>query len=374
MKRIIVACDSFKGCLTSQEIAATVAAAITAIDTTTTVKTVVMADGGEGTVEALVSADSAPVTWADCNVDAPLRALPQVTSSYAVAANGEAYMELASAAGITLIPPIQRNVMQASTQGVGQMILDAVERGCRHIVMGLGGSATCDGAMGLLAVLGVEFVDARGHLLEPCAANLEKIHEIDCSGISPAVLHTRFTLLTDVDNPLCGTRGAARVFAPQKGASPQQVERLERGMMHYAGFLSANAQLDGAGAAGGVAAGMMAFLPQCKIKAGAQYIIERAHLAQRLRNAALVITGEGRIDCQTAMGKAPQAIAAAAHSAGVPVVAMCGAVDGKVDTAAMGFDAILAVTPAEMPLEQAMKPLVARENIAKAITHFFSLE
>ena len=372
-KKIVVACDSFKGCLSSKEIAQTVAEAILSLDTSAQVEKVVVADGGEGTVEALTSACNEPVTWISCNVDAPLRELPQVEARYAIDHDGNtAYMELAEASGLMLVPRDKRDIMHASTLGTGQMVLDAVERGCRHIIMGLGGSATCDGGMGLLAALGAEFTDVKEHLLYPCAENLGKINGIDLAGINNNILETRITLVIDVDNPLCGPKGATHIFAPQKGASPKQVEILEQGMCNYARFLGKTATLAGAGAAGGVSAGMVALLPHCSMTKGAPYILGKARLTQRIMNADLVITGEGRIDSQTSMGKAPQTVATIAKQCNVPVIAICGSMVADIDVSALGFKQIIPVTPSSMSLDIAIQPSVARANIAHAITKYFT--
>lgn len=369
MKKVVVACDSFKGCLTSREIAETIAEAIREADPTIAVDAVPVADGGEGTVEALVAACDRPVQWVNCLVDAPLRQLPPVEAHYAIDADGTtAYMEMAQASGLTLVPIDRRDIMQASSLGTGQMILDAVNRGCNHIVMGLGGSATCDGAMGVLAALGVEFLDARGHLLYPCAQSVGLVHEIDPQGIPDDVLGTQFTLITDVNNPLCGPRGAARVFAPQKGASPQQVELLDHALTSYARFIGDNAHQPGAGAAGGVPAGMTAFLPHCTIEPGAAYILHKVRLASRIADANLVITGEGRIDGSTAMGKTPQVVARLARQIGVPVVAVCGATTPDAGADALGFDRILTINPPGTPLAEALRPDVARTNLRRTAT------
>ena len=248
MKKIIVACDSFKGCLSSSEIAHTIAEAIAQVDASINVVEIPIADGGEGTVEAFAASSPEPVRRVTCLVDAPLPELPQVEATYLVTEGGCAFMELAQASGLPLVPRDQRDIMRASTLGTGQMILHAITGGCTEIALGLGGSATCDGGMGLLAALGVEFFDASMHHLMPCAANLGKIAEIDCHGLNPEVAAAKNSLIIDVDNPLCGPRGAAHVFAPQKGASPEQVEKLEQMMVHYATLLGDTPTLAGAGA------------------------------------------------------------------------------------------------------------------------------
>ncbi|MBQ7690128.1 MAG: glycerate kinase [Muribaculaceae bacterium] len=366
MKKIIVACDSFKGCLSSREVAAAVAGALRACGVPQVVELPV-ADGGEGTVEALVAASPAAMRWVECEVPSPLPELPPVQTRYAIdAAGATAYLELAQASGLALVPHDRRDIMRASTLGTGLMLLDAVEHGCTHLVLGLGGSATCDGGMGVLAALGVEFVDALGHLLPPCAESLAKVHEIDCTGLRDDIAHARVTLLADVDNPLCGPQGAARVFSPQKGATPAQVEAIEAAMQRFARLLGNTAMLPGAGAAGGVGAALTAFLPMCRITPGAQFVLERAGLARHLAGADLVITGEGRIDAQTAMGKIPWHVAETAWQHGVPVVALCGSVAGRVQAHTLGMDCIVAVTPPHMPLDIALRPDVARTNLRRA--------
>lgn len=372
-KKIVVACDSFKGCLSAAEVSTAVADALKKIcGASCQVVVKPVADGGEGTTDALAAGCQKPVQWVTCMVDAPLPELPQIEAQYAIDSDGTtAYMELAQASGLPLVPRECRDVMRSSTLGTGQMMLDAVERGCTHLVMGLGGSATCDGGMGVLAALGVEFVDSLGHELMPCAANLGHVAEIDCRGLRDDMARTRVTLVTDVTNPLCGPLGAARVFAPQKGATPHQVELIECGMRHYAKLLGDSSLLPGAGAAGGVAAALTAMLPRCTITAGATFVIEHIGLADAVRDADLVITGEGHIDRQTAMGKAPQAVAELARSMGVPVVAVCGAAADDVDARSLGFERIVPITPPDMPLQHALQPEVARQCIAHAVADCF---
>ncbi|MBR6282680.1 MAG: glycerate kinase [Muribaculaceae bacterium] len=367
-RKIVVACDSFKGSLSSQEVARAVADGVHHVCPACQVDALLMGDGGEGTVDALVAGSREPMQWVICTVDAPLPELPQVDARYAISADGStAFMELAQASGMALVPTAKRDIMRSSTLGTGQMMLDALERGCSHIVMGLGGSATCDGGMGVLAALGVEFVDSLGHLLPPAAASLELISEIDYSGLRDDAMRAQVTLLVDVANPLCGPQGAARVFAPQKGASPEQVELIEQAMQHYAHLLGDSTTRPGCGAAGGVGAALTAVLPHCRITPGATFVLNHIGLAERMAGADLVITGEGRIDAQTSMGKAPQAVAQVARLQQVPVVAICGAVKPGVVAEQLGFDRIIAVTPPNQQLEQAMQPHVAHNNVARSI-------
>lgn len=372
--KIVVACDSFKGCLTSREIAQTVAQALAGICPEAVVDQTIVADGGEGTVDALTAACESPIEWVSCHVDAPLPELPQVEACYAIDRDSNtAIMELAAASGLPLVPVNKRNIMRASTLGTGQMILDAIEHDCRKIIMGLGGSATCDGGLGLLAALGAEFFDTNGRYLYPCAESLAKIQEINLTGISDKVSSTHITLLTDVDNPLCGLQGAAHIFAPQKGASPEQVELLEQGMRKYSLFLGDTAHRPGAGAAGGTSAGMVALLPHCIMVKGAPFILGKARLSQRIKDADLVITGEGRIDGQTTMGKVPHAVAAIARQYDIPVLAICGSAAADVHSSQLGFKHIIPVTPTDMPLDIAIQKNMARENITRAITRYFTI-
>ena len=247
------------------------------------------------------------------------------------------------------------------------MIADAYGRGVRHIVLGLGGSATCDGAMGLLDALGFVFAGDGGVRLAPCGENLALIRNVEPTALARKIAaEVQFTLLSDVTCPLLGANGAARVFAPQKGASPAEVELLEAGMAHFAKFMPHWATvMPGAGAAGGIGAGMAAFLG-ATIKPGVEEILKLARFDDKLRGASLLITGEGRIDAQTAMGKAPEVIAQHGRACGVPVIALC----GQLATDAVKlpyFDQIIPITPPGIPLATAMQTDVTLQNIRAAI-------
>lgn len=364
--KIVLAIDKFKGSATSVQIANAAKQAIEEFDNSIETEAIPVADGGDGTVDAMLSA--LPVAEiVETAVSAPVASLPPVVARYAIVGGDTAVMEVAAASGLALVPCHLRNVMRATSAGCGQMIADAYGRGVRHIVLGLGGSATCDGAMGLLDAIGLVFTGADGVRLTPCGENLALIRSIKQTALVRKIAaEVQFTLLSDVTCPLLGTNGAARVFAPQKGASAAEVERLEAGMANFAKFMPRRATvMPGAGAAGGIGAGMAAFLG-AEIKPGVEEILKLAHFDSKLRGASLLITGEGRIDAQTAMGKAPEVIAQYGRACGIPVVAICGQLATDAEKLPC-FDQIIPITPPGMSLATAMKPDVTLQNIRTAI-------
>ena len=307
LMKIVIAIDKFKGSATSQQLSQAIGDEISRLCPDAQVVAVPIADGGDGTMRCVKSILGNRATTYSVSVAAPLQHLPQVEAQYII--DGDtAYMDLATASGLALVPDDCRNAMMASTLGTGEMISHAISNGARHIVLGLGGSATCDGGTGILAALGFKFLDKMGNLLSPCGESLAKISHINSDKVDGKVLNTQFTLLSDVDNPLYGVNGAAYIFAPQKGASPQQVVQLDEGLKHFATLLPPHiAHLPGAGAAGGVTAGMMALL-NASIKPGIDTLLQLAHFDDIISDANLIITGEGRIDNQTLHGKAPAGV------------------------------------------------------------------
>ena len=371
--KIVIAIDKFKGSATSSELSQAIGQEIKRQCPLARVVAVPIADGGDGTMECVKSIIGDTTRTSYVSVTAPLKQLPRVDAEYLID-NATAYMDLATASGLALVPDDCRNVMKASTFGTGEMIAHAISNGAKHIVLGLGGSATCDGGMGILSALGFRFLDKNGDVVYPCGANLVKVVSIDSSKVASKVLSTRFSLLSDVDNPLYGPSGAACVFALQKGATLQQVKELDDGLKHFSTLLSPHiAQMPGAGAAGGVAAGMMAFL-DVTIKSGIDTLLELAHFGDIIVDAHLVITGEGRIDGQTMHGKAPAGVLKAAQREGIPVIALCGTVAPGTDTSKMGFDRVIEVSPKHIPLAQAMDTELTLSNVKAAIrqicTHF----
>ena len=364
--KVVIAIDKFKGSASSHQLSQVISKEITLLCPSAQVVAVPIADGGDGTMQCIKDVIGDKAETRNISVSAPLRQLPQVDAQY-VTLGDIAYMDLATASGLALVPDGCRDVMKASTFGTGEMIAHAINNGTRHIVLGLGGSATCDSGTGILAALGFKFLDNSGNELSPCGENLIKISSINSGNVDNDVLNARFTLLSDVDNPLFGINGAAHVFAPQKGASPMRVKQLDEGLKHFATLLPPHiAQQQGAGAAGGVTAGMMAML-NATIKPGIEALLEMAHFDDIISDAHLVITGEGRIDNQTLHGKAPAGVLKAAQRKGIPVVALCGCIAPGTDVSKMGFKQVIPVTPPEMPLEQAMNTDVTLRNVAAAI-------
>lgn len=363
--KIVIAIDKFKGSATSEQLSRAIGQEIARLCPQAQVVAVPIADGGDGTMQCISSIIGGRAVVRRVSVSPLLPSLPRVVAQYAV--DGDtAYMDLATASGLALVPIGCRNVMAASTLGTGEMIAHAIGHGARHIVLGLGGSATCDGATGILAALGFRFLDQDDNAVCPCGENLSKIVSIDSDDVDSKVLDAQFTLLSDVNNPLYGDCGAARVFAPQKGASPQQVMQLDQGLRHFATMLPPHiAHLPGAGAAGGVAAGIMAMLT-ATIMPGIDFILKLAHFNELIGDASLVITGEGRIDNQTLLGKAPAGVLKAARRQGIPVIAMCGCVAPGTDTTTMGFTQVIPVTPPSIPLEQALDTATTLHNIKVA--------
>ncbi len=361
--KIVLAFDKFKGSVTARQLNEAAQDSLRGLGDITAV-CVPVADGGDGTTAVLAATREGQ--WVTVPTMGPLLQLDPVAARYFLDDDGTALIEVAAASGLALLPDGQRDVMRATTLGTGLLMRDAMERGSRDIVLGLGGSATCDAAMGIMCALGAEFLDADGHHLYPSGESLEHIAHIGTQGIPQAVRDCRFTLLTDVDNPLCGERGSARIFGPQKGASPEQVERLECGMAHVAAIVGEEiANRPGCGAAGGIPALMMHLL-DCELLPGGPYVLERTGLREALDGADLVITGEGRLDSQTLMGKGPGCVIAMARERGIPVAAVCGSIAPDFDPAAAGLVSAVAVSDG-LPPDLAMDPAGTLMRVANAV-------
>lgn len=369
MKRIVVASDSFKGSLTSLQVADAVEKGIRDVFPSCEVVKLNVADGGEGTMDAL--ADSLGGRKVTAQVHDPLGR--PVRARYAIIDGGStAVLEMSAACGLTLLRPDERNPMETSSFGAGELIADASGKGCRRFLIGIGGSATNDAGMGMLSALGVRFLDAEGNVLEGVGRNMGEVADIDVGGLSPEIRESEFIIACDVDSPFCGTEGAAYVFAPQKGADAQMVESLDRGMAHLAGVISRNigrdiSEVPGAGAAGGLGGACLAFL-NARLERGADMVLDAIGFDNIIVGADLVITGEGRIDAQTMTGKAPYVVLKRASVSGVPVVALAGSVDKEGAERMSGFRYILQVTPDDMELAEAMKSETAAGNIRSAIS------
>lgn len=368
MKKVILAFDSFKGSASSLDIAQAARKAILKECPDCEVQRFPIADGGEGTTEAICEALKAKKII--CHVHDPL--MNPIDVSYGITEDGTtAILEMASASGLPLVQKELRNPMNTTTYGTGEVISDALNRGCRRFIMGLGGSATNDAATGMLSALGVRFLDSAKRELEPVGRNLANIAYIDDSKINPALKESTFTIACDVNNPFYGEKGAAYVFAPQKGANASQVEALDEGLKHYAEIVKQQKGLDiseipGAGAAGGMGGGILPFM-SAELKGGIEIILDILKFREALKDADVVFTGEGKLDEQTAMGKALGGILSMAEEDNVPVVALGGGVQAVDQLNEMGFTAVLSIQPAPVTLEKAMQKDFALDNMERTV-------
>ena len=339
--KIVIAPDSYKGCLPAREVAAAMAAGVRAARPDAEIVTLPLADGGEGTLEILTDALDGSIR--EAAVSDPLGR--RIRAKYGTAGD-LAVIEVAQACGLGLLSPVERNPLTATTRGVGELILAAFRDGCRRFLVGLGGSATCDGGAGMLAV----------------------------PGIREALREAAFELLCDVRAPFIGPDGAARVFAPQKGASPADVELLEQRMTELAGLFAREtgtdvSDLPGAGAAGGLGGALMAFAGAA-MTSGVDKIIDLVGFDQAIQNTDWILTGEGRSDAQTLLGKVPYGVLR--RSGGIPVALVSGAIADADALRKAGFAALLPVSPADLPLQEALRPEIAAANIKAAVGRRFA--
>ena len=370
---IVVAPDKFKGSLTAREVADRVAAGLNAVEPGLVVVRVPVADGGDGTVDAALAAGYQRV---------PVRATgptgEPVDTAYAVR-DGVAVVEMADVSGLRLLPPDRLAPLTATSYGTGEVVRAALDQGCRSVVLGIGGSASTDGGAGMLEALGVRLFDAADNPLPRGGGALADLRRVDLTGLHPAVADTRIVVACDVDNPLLGPHGAAAVYGPQKGASPDDVPNLDAALAHWADLVdvatgrSGVRDRAGAGAAGGVGYAAMAVLG-ADLEPGIGLILDLVRFADHLPGASLVITGEGSLDEQTLHGKAPAGVASAAAKAGVPVVTVSGrlALDRE-QLRAAGITAAYALTDLEPdvrrcqadagPLLERLAQGLARERI-----------
>lgn len=365
--KIVIAPDSFKGSLSAQQAAESIKkGAEKAVDCETVL--IPMADGGEGTAEVVSGVLGGRAETV--KVKGPLG--DEVEATYYIAGD-LAIMEMAVASGIILVPREKLNPLKTSTFGTGQMIAHALGEGVKRIIIGIGGSATNDGGMGMAAALGVKFLDKNGTELEPCGGTLDKIEKIDMSGIHPAIKDTEIKVVCDVTNPLCGDNGATAVFGPQKGATPEMVGRLDAGLRNMAEKVSVSGILEipGGGAAGGLGAGLVAFCGG-KLEKGFNIIADAVGLEEKIKGADLVITGEGATDRQTAFGKLPAGVAGIANKFGVPCVLISGAVIGDItELYDCGITAAFAAVTTVTDLDSAMKN--AAGNLERAAENVIRL-
>lgn len=368
MKKIILAFDSFKGSAGSLEIAGAARKGILKECPHCNVVSFPIADGGEGTTEAICT--GLEVNHVTCTAHDPL--MNPIEVMYGITRDGTtAILEMASASGLPLVPEALRNPMNTSTYGTGEIIRDALQKGCRRFILGIGGSATNDAGTGMLSALGIRFLDESGNPLKPIGSNLIRIAAIDDSSLHPALQEATFTIACDVNNPFYGPQGAAFVYAPQKGASPEEVIALDEGLRHYADILLKQKGVDiaaipGAGAAGGMGGGLLPFL-HATLKPGIDAILDILRFEESLHEANLIFTGEGKLDAQTGMGKALGGILQMAQGRNVPVIALGGAVEATGLLNEMGFTAVLPIQPAPVSLDRAMQKEFTLDNIERIV-------
>jgi len=365
--RIVIAPDSFKGCLNALDVALAMSRGVERVYPGSVIDLIPMADGGEGTVEAILCAVHGEKI--EMNVTDPL-GRPIVTS-YGLIDNGEtAIIEMAAASGLTLLRDEERNPRMTSTLGTGELIMDALDRGVNKILLGIGGSATNDGGAGLAVALGVRLLDARGKELPQGGAALADLVHIDMSGIDPRLAKVKIEVACDVQNTLCGPEGASAVYGPQKGANADDIRVMDAALQNLGKRLSEFAgrnllTLVGGGAAGGLGAGVVGFL-SAKLRPGSQMVLEVAKADEKIKHADLVLTGEGRTDFQTAYGKVPVGVAALAKKYQVPVLVISGSVEGPPNLLAdVGIACCFSISESPGTLEEAY--LKADEQLERAV-------
>ncbi|MBP3893333.1 MAG: glycerate kinase [Atopobiaceae bacterium] len=354
MKLLFVS-DSFKGSLTSDDTARLLEQAAHRVFDACSCESMPVADGGEGTTEAVVKAVGG--TLRSVCVHGPL--MEETTASYGVLDERRAIIEMAAASGLPMVPDELRNPLHTTTYGTGELIRDALDQGFGEITVALGGSATNDGGMGCLRALGVRFFDAQDQELQGRGADLERVARIDVSGLHPRAPQVTFVAMCDVDNPLCGPNGATHTFGPQKGASPEIRDRLERGMVNYRDVIVRTLGIDpdgiaGSGAAGGLGAALAVFL-HAELKSGIQTVLDLIDFDAKLEGTSLVVTGEGRTDWQSCHGKVMQGVGQRCLQHGVPAIALCGSLGpGAMDIFDHGIDSLMVTMDAPMSLDDAM--------------------
>ena len=375
--KVVVAIDSFKGSLSSMEAGQSIAEGVKRVYQNAEVVVRPLADGGEGTVEALVEGMGG--IFVTKEVTGPLG--EKVDAVYGVIESEEdssktAIIEMSAAAGITLVPEKSRNPMNTTTYGVGELILDAIERGCRHFIVGIGGSATNDGGVGMLQALGYDFLTREGKAISYGGDGLRELASIEDVNVHPKLKECTFKVACDVTNPLCGENGSSAIFGPQKGATPEMVQELDQLLLHYAELskeMNANADrfYPGTGAAGGMGFAFLTYT-NAALESGIQIVLTETKLEELIKTADFVVTGEGRLDGQTALGKAPIGVASLAKKHQKKVLAFAGAVtpDAK-ECNQHGIDAFFPILRGIVTLKEAMDKENAHRNMVDTVEQVF---
>ena len=373
--KVVIAIDSLKGRLSSMEAGMAIKDGILAAKPDAEVIVKPLADGGEGTTDALIEGMNGERI--DLTVTGPMHTPVDAYYGYLKDTN-TAVMEMASAAGITLVPDSEKNPLLATSYGVGEMINDAIQRGCRNFIIGIGGSVTNDGGIGMLKALGVRFLDENDEDAGEGGQALAKVARIDVSGMNPLLKECHIQVACDVNNPLCGENGSTYVYGPQKGVTEDMKKTLDEAMAHFARVTSETLENDymntpGAGAAGGLGYAFLAYTGAA-LTPGIELILDAVGLEEELSGADVVVTGEGRLDFQTAMGKAPVGVARLAKKYNAKVIAFAGSVT-KEATACNneGIDAFFPILRGVCTLAEAMDPVAARNNMTATVEQVFRL-
>lgn len=366
MQKIIVAMDSFKGSLTSEEAEEAVKIGLQQALPHSTIVSLPVSDGGEGILSVLLRLSGGHREKVE--VTGPLG--EKIITSFGVSGEDSqtAFIELASAAGLPLVPPNKRNPLLTTTYGVGQLIMKALHSGHRKIILGIGGSATNDAALGLLTALGYCFLDQEGHQLPGTGASLDKVAGVDATQVCPLVKESQFQVICDVDNVFYGPEGAAYVFAPQKGAGKEMVKQLDCGLRHLAGVIRQATGCDvsglpGAGAAGGVGGALAAFL-NARLQPGIEFVLDALHFDSLLEDTSLVITGEGHADRQSVMGKVISGVLRRAKAQDKPVVLLCGGFEDAGALNRAGITSVFSLVSSPVSLQTAMEKSYATEQLS----------
>ena len=373
--KVVVAIDSFKGSLTSLQAGNAVKDAIERLDKSSTVVVKPLADGGEGTVDALASGLNSQMI--ELRVTGPLSA--PVAAKYCILNDTQtAVIEMAAASGITLISSTERNPLETTTYGVGELIKDAIHRGCRRFIVGIGGSATNDGGTGMLTALGYTFLDKHSKPIALGAKGLKNLHEIKLDNVIPELAECSFYIACDVTNPLCGEQGCSAVYGPQKGATPKMIQDMDSWLATYAQIakgVCANADKDypGTGAAGGLGFAFLTFT-NAVLQSGIDIILQEIDMEETIKSADIVVTGEGRLDAQTIMGKAPIGVAKLAKKYNKKVIAFSGCVTKDAEVCNdYGIDAYFPILRSVTTLEEALDPNNAYQNLSATAYQVFRL-
>ena len=373
--KVVIAIDSLKGSLSSMEAGMAIKDGILAAKPDAEVIVKPLADGGEGTTDALIEGMNGERI--DLTVTGPMHTPVDAYYGYLKDTN-TAVMEMASAAGITLVPDSEKNPLLATSYGVGEMINDAIQRGCRNFIIGIGGSVTNDGGIGMLKALGVRFLDEKGEDAGEGGQALAKVARIDVSGMNPLLKECHIQVACDVNNPLCGENGSTYVYGPQKGVTEDMKKTLDEAMAHFARVTSETLENDymntpGAGAAGGLGYAFLAYTGAA-LTPGIELILDAVGLEEELSGADVVVTGEGRLDFQTAMGKAPVGVARLAKKYNAKVIAFAGSVTKEATACNKeGIDAFFPILRGVCTLAEAMDPVAARNNMTATVEQVFRL-